>query len=177
MITLCCKAQEIIPLEKLREYRDSQTDIADGTYLKDVNGLLNKYLGTWKGIYNNKNYTFIVTKTKRDVLGVFVDKLLVRYLITTTTGSILEDTRSLPDANPLVIEGDYISKSGGYYALNYFGQNITCGQSGVVFISTTKDNKQMKLFLSPDQGFIDKNKCSKVADQILPTTSMYLTKQ
>ena len=177
IINLSCKAQVIVPLEKAIDYRDSDIEIPDGTYLKDINGLLNKYLGTWKGTYNNKNYTFIITKFKKDFLGISKDKLLVRYLITTTTGSILEDTRSLPDANPLVIEGDYISKSGGYYALNYFGQNITCGQSGVVFISTTRDNKQMKLFLSPDQGFIDKNKCSKVADQILPTTSMYLTKQ
>lgn len=176
-ITFSCKAQQIISLENLIEYRDSQQDIADGTYLKDINGLLNKYLGTWKGTYNSKNYTFVITKIKKDVLGVFIDELLVRYLITTTSGSIVEDTRNLPDSSPLVIEGDYISKSKGYYVLNYFGKNTTCGQSGAVFISTTKDNKQMKLFLSPDQGFIDTNKCPKVADQILPTTSMYLTKQ
>lgn len=176
MITsLSCKAQQILPLEKTIEYRDSDTEIPDGTYLKDINGLLNKYLGTWKGTYNSKNYTFIITKIKKDFLGISKDKLLIRYLITTSTGSIFEDTRNLPDTDPLVIEGDYISKSKGYYALNYFGKN-TCGQSGVIFISTTKDNKQMKLFLSPDQGFLD-SKCSKVADQILPTTSMYLTKQ
>ncbi len=179
MITLCCKAQEIIPLEKLIEFRDSQTDIADGTYLKDVNGLLNKYLGTWKGTYNNKNYTFIVTKTKLDVLGVFVDKLLVRYLITTTTGLVLEDTRTLTDTNLLVIEGDYLSNDKKYYVLNYFGKNTTCGQSGEVFISTitSSGNKQMKLFLAPYQDLIDRSVCPTLATQILPTKSMILTKQ
>ncbi|CAC9976799.1 DUF6705 family protein [Flavobacterium panici] len=176
IVSLSCKAQQIVPLEKAIEYRDSDIEIPDGTYLKVVNGLLNKYLGIWKGTYNNKNYVFIITKTKKDFLEISKDKLLVRYLITTPTGSILEDTRNLPDTNPLVIEGDYISKSKGYYTLNYFGQNSKCGQSGVVFISTTKDNKQMKLSLSPNQGFIN-NKCSKIADQILPTTSMNLTKQ
>ncbi|PWB23082.1 DUF6705 family protein [Flavobacterium sp. HTF] len=177
MITsLSVKAQQIIPVEKMIEYRDSDTQIPDGAYLKDINGLLDKYLGTWKGIYENKNYTFIITKVKHKLINISADELFIRYLITTTTGSILEDTRNLPDTNPLVIEGDYISKSKGYYTLNYFGKNTTCGQSGVVFISTTKDNKQMKLFLSPDQDFLD-SKCSKVADQILPTTSMYLTKQ
>jgi len=176
---ISCKAQQIIPLEKAIEYRDSDTEIPDGTYLKDINGLLNKYLGTWKGTYNNKNYTFIVTKIKKDFLGISKDKLLIRYLITTTTGSILEDTRNLPDANTLVIEGDYLSSNTKYYVLNYFGKNTNCGQSGEVFISTitSSGNKQMKLFLAPYQDLIDKSVCPTLATQILPTKSMILTKQ
>ncbi|WP_343617403.1 DUF6705 family protein [Flavobacterium sp.] len=177
IVTLSCKAQQIIPVEKMIEYRDSDVQIPEGAYLKDINGLLDKYVGTWKGTINNKNYTFIITKAKQKLVSISADELFIRYLITTVTGSIIEDTRNLPNTSPLVIEGDYISKSKGYYTLNYFGQNSTCGQSGVVFISTTKDNKQMKLFLSPDQGFLDRNKCSKVAEQVLPTTSMFLTKQ
>ncbi|WP_166924643.1 DUF6705 family protein [Flavobacterium poyangense] len=177
IITLSCKAQQVVPLERAIDCRDSDTEIPDGTYLKDVNGLLDKYLGIWKGTYENKNYTFIVTKIKRDFLGISKDKLLISYLITTTSGSVIEDTRSLPQADPLVMQGDYISKSLGYYVLNYYGQNTECGQSGEVFISITKDNKQMKLFLAAYQGIIDGRKCPKVAEQILPTKSMFLSKQ
>ncbi|WP_166924645.1 DUF6705 family protein [Flavobacterium poyangense] len=177
IITLSCKGQQIIPLEKLIEYRDTEADIVDGTYLKDINGLLDKYLGTWKGNYDNINYTFIFTKNKSEIRGLFIDQLYVRYLITTTTGNVIEDTRSLPNADVLIIKGDYISKSLGYYVLNYFGKNTECGQSGEVFISTTKDNKQMKLFLAAYQGIIDGSKCPKVTEQILPTKSMFLSKQ
>ena len=179
LASLTCKAQQILPLEKAIEYRDSDIEIPDGTYLKDINGLLNKYIGTWKGTYNNKNYTFIVTKIKKDFLDISKDKLLIRYLITATTGSILEDTRTLPDTNLLVIEGDYLSNDKKYYVLNYFGKNTTCGQSGEVFISTitSSGNKQMKLFLAPYQDLIDRSVCPTLATQILPTKSMILNKQ
>lgn len=177
IITLSCKAQQIVPVEKMIEYRDSDTEIPKGTYLKDVNNLLEKYIGTWKGTYDSKNFTFVVTKIKHDFLGVSVDELLIRYLITTTSGNIIEDTRSLPDADPLVIEGNYISNSKGYYVLNYLGKNTECGQSGEVYISTSKDNKQMKFYLTGYQDIIDSSKCPKVAEQILPTKSMFLTKQ
>ncbi|PTS95531.1 hypothetical protein DBR27_16995 [Flavobacterium sp. HMWF030] len=174
---LSCKAQQIIPVEKMIEYRNLDTEIPNGAYLKDVNGLMNKYIGTWEGTYDKRKYTFIINKKKHDFSGISVDELNVRYLITTFFGDVIEDTRSLPDNSPLVIGGDYISKSKDYYVLNYCGRNATCGQSGSVFISTTSDNRQMKLFLSPDQGFIDTKKCTKVADQVLPTKSMFLTKQ
>ncbi|PWB23083.1 DUF6705 family protein [Flavobacterium sp. HTF] len=179
LVCLSCEAQQIIPVEKMIEYRDSDTQIPDGAYLKDINGLLDKYLGTWKGTYENKNYTFIITKVKHKLINISSDELFIRYLITTTTGSILEDTRNLPDTNPLVIEGDYISNNKAYYVLNYFGKNTKCGQSGEVFISTlaSKSNKQMKLFLAPYQDIIDRNVCPVLAQQILPTKSMYLTKQ
>ncbi|KAF2333015.1 DUF6705 family protein [Flavobacterium ginsenosidimutans] len=176
MIIISCKAQQTIPLEKLIEYRDSQSDIPNGAYLQDVNSLLNKYIGTWKGTNNNKNYTFILTKVKRNIRGVFIDELLIRYLITSTTGTVIEDTRNLTDTDPLVIEGDYISANKKYYVLNYFGRNSKCGQSGEVFISTTSDN-QLKLFLATSQDMINGKKCATVAEQILPTKSILLTKQ
>lgn len=176
---LSCKAQQIIPVEKMIEYRDSDTQIPEGAYLKDINGLLDKYVGTWKGTVNNKNYTFIITKAKQKLISIYADELLIRYLITTPTGSILEDTRTLPDTNLLVIEGDYLSNNAKYYVLNYFGKNSTCGQSGEVFISTitSSGNKQMKLFLAPYQDLIDRSLCPTLATQILPTKSMILTKQ
>ena len=31
----------------------------NGAYLKDTDGVLNKYTGTWEGVLNNKKYTFV----------------------------------------------------------------------------------------------------------------------
>ncbi|MRX39576.1 hypothetical protein GJU43_09835 [Flavobacterium sp. LC2016-23] len=171
LITLSCKAQQIVPLE-------TKLDEAPiGTYFKDSNGLLTKYIGTWKGTYENKNYTFIVTKYKDEFRGVFSDRLSIRYLITSNAGVILQDTRSLSDENNLVIAGLYFGENFGYYVLSYSGENAQCGQSGDLFISTSKDNKQMKLYLATSHDIINASKCPKVAEQILPTKSMFLNKQ
>ena len=171
-MTLSCKAQQILPLET--KFED---DVPTGTYLKDVNGLLIKYIGTWKGTHANKNYTFIVTKYKDEFRGTFSDILLVRYLISSNTGTILEDTWNLLDQDKLVIKGLYFGPNFGYYVLSYLGKDTECGQYGKLYLSTTKDNKQMKLYLAASQDMIDGNNCPKVAEQILPTNSMFLAKQ
>jgi hypothetical protein len=46
--------------------------------------------------------------------------MIIRYQITRANGSILEDTRSLPDLNPYIIQGYYLEQS--TYALNYIGK-------------------------------------------------------
>lgn len=180
LVTLSCKAQQIVPVEKAIAYRDADQSIPDGTYLKDVNGLFNKYLGIWKGTIDNKNYTFVISKYKHDFLGISKDKLLIRYLITTSSGTVIEDTRSLPDNSIYVIKGDYFGKKALYYISYYMGKNYTCGQSGNVFIAETKIPSQIKLFLSPDREMMDVQKCpgQKVAEQLLPVENeVLLTKQ
>ncbi|MCD9575635.1 DUF6705 family protein [Flavobacterium soyae] len=180
-VTLSCKAQQvIIPVEKAIEYRDADQSIPDGTYLKDVNGLFNKYLGIWKGTIDNKNYTFVISKYKHDFLGISKDKLLIRYLITTSSGTVIEDTRSLPDNSSYVIKGDYFNKTASYYVSSYMGKNADCGQSGNVFIANTKLPTQIKLFLIPDKVMINIQNCpgQKVADKLLPVENeVLLTKQ
>lgn len=180
--TLSCKAQQvIIPVEKAIEYRDADSGVPDGVYLKDINGLLNKYLGTWKGTVDNKNYTFVIIKYKNNLSrGVSQDELMIRYLITTSNGTVIEDTRSLSDDSSYVIKGDYFNKTASYYVSSYMGKNADCGQSGNLFITGTKLPTQIKLFLIPDKVMINIQNCpgQKVADMLLPVENeVLLTKQ
>ncbi|WP_406842960.1 DUF6705 family protein [Flavobacterium soyae] len=180
--TLSCKAQQvIIPVEKAIEYRDADSGVPDGVYLKDINGLLNKYLGTWKGTVDNKNYTFVIIKYKNNLSrGVSQDELMIRYLITTSNGTVIEDTRSLSDDSSYVIKGDYFNKTASYYVSSYMGKNADCGQSGNLFITGTKLPTQIKLFLIPDKVMINIQNCpgQKVADKLLPVENeVLLTKQ
>lgn len=180
IITISCKAQQIVPIEKVIDYRNAENGIPDGVYLKDVNGLLNKYIGTWKGTYDNKSYTFFITKFKHDYLGVSEDKLAIRYLITANTGTIIEDTRNLPDTSMYVIKGDYFSQNLGYYMSNYYGKDNACGQYGVVYITNIKDTEQqITLYLSPDKVLLDPYTCPAGGTKhILPVKeAMLLTKQ
>jgi hypothetical protein len=57
MSIMSCKAQ-IIPIEEHREYKENETEIPDGSYLKDVNDILPKFIGTWVGSYDSKTYEF-----------------------------------------------------------------------------------------------------------------------
>ncbi|WP_035669457.1 DUF6705 family protein, partial [Flavobacterium sp. 83] len=178
-IAISCKAQTIVPVEKTIDYMIAQNGIPEGTYLKDVNNLLGKYIGTWKGTFENKNYTFIVKKYTCKPQNVTYDKLLIRYLITTTNGVIIEDTRNLPDTSTYVIEGYYFSKDLTYYVSNYYGKNSGCGQKGTVYIRMKNiSNTDMSLTFEPEKILLTEDSCTglKLAEQLLPRNGMRLTK-
>ncbi len=182
LATISCKAQQIIPVEQLRAYMDdADKSIPDGAYLKDVNHVLDRYVGIWKGTYDAKRYEFRIVKffdTAHD-RGITEDKLLMRYIITDANGTELENTTALPDTNSLIINGYYLTR--GFYVLNYHGQNYKCGQKGEISISTgIKTNyTQMSLFLSPEMEWEPTlSECPNgISPQIIPTEQMRLTKQ
>lgn len=180
LFTMSCKAQTIVPVEKAIDYRRAGNGIPDDTYLKDVNNLLAKYVGTWKGTYGGKNYTFYITKSTSKLDKVTRDELLTRYLITSSNGTILEDTRNLPDTSPYVIEGAYFGKDLASYASNYFGKNSQCGNKGTVFIRMKNaTNTQMLVTFEPAKIMISEDTCPglKLAELTLPRDGLRLTKQ
>ncbi|MCT4697565.1 DUF6705 family protein [Tenacibaculum haliotis] len=172
-VIISCKAQ-IIAVEDFENYNQ---ELPDGAYIKDVNNVLDKYIGTWKGTYNNKNYEFIVQKvTKNNIdLKYKHDKLLMRYKITDSNGTELANTLNLPNENYYVINGSYLASSGGY-KLSYIGLNSECGQNGTIYISTYgANNTKLQLFLMVRGEIHD---CTTgAAEQIIPTESMELMKQ
>jgi hypothetical protein len=177
--TLSCNAQQIIPIEKIIDYRRTETGLPEGLiYLKDVNNLLDKYVGIWKGTYDSKKYEFRITKFTETRERVKEDILLIRYIITEANGTEIENTTMLPDNNYLVVRGDYIDRSS--YLLTYIGKKGNCGQSGTIFISTSiKSNyNQMLLSLEPEQMLISAKDCPNGrAQQIIPHEQIILSKE
>ncbi len=174
MITLSCKAQ-IIPLEEYVNYSDNEIEVPDGTYFKDVNNLLDKFVGTWTGVYDNKNYEFIITERtiQSEITFLSYDELLMHHKITDASGTIIDDTTQLPDDSLYVIDGVNLTQTGSYI-LNYMGQHLECGQTGEVYISVSNSNPaEMWFFLHPAR---EKYSDCTVA-QVLPTDTMILTKQ
>lgn len=179
LISVSCKAQSILPIEDVVNYRDTETGIPKNiTQIKDVNGLLNKFIGVWKGTYNNKKYEFRIVKNTRQskTRNLTEERLLVRYKITNNVGTVIEDTTTLPNDSWYIIKGSYYDKDDGYI-LYYQGKKYQCGQNGNVFISTygINDNK-LQLFLAVT-GDIMGDCPNGLAQQILPTKSMELIKQ
>ena len=175
LTSISCKAQSILPVEKLVDYRNSNEGIPESvTYVKDINGLLNKYVGTWIGTYQGKNYEFRVKKIRDDSFGVSIDELEISYIIKDSSRKIIEDTTK-PNSGTYII-GAYLAKNKHHYVLNYYGTKGDCGQNGDVFISVlNRDSNKMWLKLSVD-GEMSED-CTAYAGQVLPTDGIILTKQ
>lgn len=177
-IIFSCKAQHIIPVEEAVNYRNTEGGLLgdrDYVYVKDVNNLLDKYVGTWKGTYNNKNYEFKIVKITTDDGELKKDLLLMRYKITDSSGTVLANTLNLPNTSYYVIRGSYLASSGGY-KLSYIGLNSECGQNGTIYISAYGANNTKLQLLLMVRGEI--HDCTTgVAEQVMPTDSMELVKQ
>lgn len=173
LTTMSCKAQ-IIPVETYHSYN---RDLEDGAYIKDVNNVLTKFVGIWKGVYNSKNYEFRIIKKTVNYLNIKEDQLLMRYKITSYNGTVIENTLLLPDDDAYVLQDGYIAKSGSY-VFSYIGKNVDCGQNGWVFMGVlnNSNNKKAKLFLSV-KGENYPSCTTGEAEQILPLKSMELVKQ
>lgn len=179
LITFSCKAQ-IIPVEEDINYRNSETEFPEGAYIKDVNNLLDKYVGTWIGAYDNKTFEFrIIEYIDEDYSFISKkDKLLLRYKITNSNGSVIEDTTTLPNESPYVIKGNYLSNTSSFYVLSYIGKEADCGQHGEIFIDVQKNPNIMKASLEVIGDLINASDCPNgEAEQILPTEQFTLIKQ
>lgn len=177
---ISCKAQHIIPIEDTYKYKGTEGGLLGDNnyvYVKDVNNILPKFIGTWKGIYNSKNFEFRISKIITDNGEVKKDRLLMRYKIINNNGAIIENTLSLPNDSPYVMKIGYVAKSGSY-VFSYIGKSNACGQNGWVFmeILNNSNNKKAKLFLSV-KGENYPECTTGTAEQILPMEQMALIKQ
>ncbi len=176
---LSCKSQTIMPLEEVKNYINSENGIPKNiTYIKDVNNVLDKYVGTWKGTYNNRNYEFRILKITNKPGRITEDRLMMRYVISDSNGTIIEDTRALPDTSSYVIKGDYLD--GSFYELYYIGKESLCGQIGsiIIDIQPNSNNKVMRMLFLPQQEILSLTDCPNgSATQIMPLNNLILTKQ
>ena len=81
MFSFQLQAQEIVPLEDKKNYDGNERV---GKYFKDVNGHLNKFIGTWKWQDNPTNPTKVLEVTfykveNQDTGGYHVDRLTSSY--------------------------------------------------------------------------------------------------
>lgn len=175
LTAISCKAQ-IIAVENYHNYNK---ELDDGAYIKDINNVLNKFVGTWKGTYNNKNYEFRIVKNTKNFKtrpSIKKDEVLMCYKITDNNGTIIENTLTLTNDSPFVMKNGYIDRDGGY-VFSYIGRDVACGQNGWVFTQVYgNNNKKLQLFLQVE-GENYPSCTTGEAKQILPTKSIELNKQ
>lgn len=155
IISLSCKAQQydnIVPLENYYSYGIGKSKVPQGTYFKDVNNVLNKYVGTWEGEFDGKNYILTIMKDSKEYLGIKKDLLYIRYTIKDANGNIIEKT--IGDSNVSALPGSLFEKDQpNVYSLLYWGkdkQEIECGNVGDMFIETLNNNTKLKMYVQPE---------------------------
>ncbi|WP_449388537.1 DUF6705 family protein [Chryseobacterium lineare] len=89
---LCCKAQQY-PLNT------DYDDIANNSYLKDLNNELDPYIGVYKANYNGKEIILYITKVnnkleKRPNKVFYRDVLIIKYIVKNSSGTTLQDTQN-----------------------------------------------------------------------------------
>jgi len=163
---LTMNAQKIVPLEN--KYGYNMIDRNEEIYFKDSNNILERFVGTWKGTYLDKQYEFRIEKNTTSYKTMKYDRLLVRYIITNLNGGIIENTTSLPDLNTYVMKGNYYINNG--YQLSYIANGGNCSQRGVITLYVDDTNLQkMDAILSIRGGLIDVTECPTMINQFFPT--------
>ncbi|MGY5352467.1 hypothetical protein ACXGQW_07875 [Wenyingzhuangia sp. IMCC45533] len=169
--------QCIIPLEELY---NSDIEEEDNCYVKDINHLLDTYVGSWKGTFGDNKLFVNIQKETINTDEFRIDILVLRYKITNASNNITENTFGIPRTSKLICEGDYFTKDNTWYLFGYKGRSSSCGQSGEIFVRyKNQDPTKLYFFLSPNAPWAsDPNYCSTgIENQILPTKLTILVKQ
>ncbi|MDH7444083.1 DUF6705 family protein [Aquimarina sp. 2201CG14-23] len=102
--------QEIIPIENMIGHLDLSRE--DKPYYKDVNGVFNKFIGTWRYQTSNELFEITFTKiTKEDSGNYYEDQLTSRYKYI-KNGEVIYDTMAM------------LQQADSYPNYNVFGSKI-----------------------------------------------------
>ena len=170
------KAQIIIPVEEYRTYWNARKGVPENSYIKDVNHVLDQYIGTWRGEQNGKTYVFYITKELDYWITSKSDRLVMRYTIHSATGQIIEDSRNDPSNTAKVVKGFLYNPLGGY-SMRY-NYNYNAGMVGFVDIKQSGISNKIYLKLTINAGLVLESQ-AEVGNQaaLLPTDQILLTKQ
>lgn len=183
-LSISTKAQVTISLEQADAYLSTPDGIPeDVSYVKDVNHILPKFVGVWKGMADGKTVElhlnqFLHLPSSAD--GFKIDQIAGRLLIKDqATGSVLYNTLNVTNNEDTDFKGYY--PINGSYVMIFSNKNDinNCMDDGKVYISvnnTTLVNMTMNFYRTQEIMF--EGQCPNFATYIpiLPRT-VHLVKQ
>ncbi|WP_419870602.1 DUF6705 family protein [Chryseobacterium sp. CT-SW4] len=135
IFSFCLKAQEY-PLNT------SPSDIPDNAYLKDMNNELDKYVGLWKGTWNNKTIYIQLKKIKHyssipgDTHPYYVDDIFGERKIIASDGTIeIDRITNFNNQSPEIFGMSRSLKNGNWKRLYFYPENM-CGKSATLDITS-----------------------------------------
>ena len=147
-----CPTYTIVPLRTYTEIPKDQC-----YYMKDINNELQDYVGTWKGIWDNKTLLITFKKITNRYNMYFKyneDLLIAKFKVTDSGGNILFDNTSDSDNNAKIIGSGFAimgAKSGpdksigGKYTMLYHDESL-CNLRGTIYINFANTAKTQMQF-------------------------------
>ena len=169
-------AQQTVSLETMALCRSNPETCPDAQYVKDVNNLLNKYVGTWKGTLEGNNYEFNFIKKENVARGSDSqwDMLIGRVKITHQNGNILFNNFDKPDDK--VSFGDIFQKDLKVYLVVFSGNKSGCIDTGYLYLRISPQTpNQMTISFLPDYDIVTQD-CSHFKTTIPTGKKIYLTR-
>ncbi|RXM40628.1 hypothetical protein BOQ62_04720 [Chryseobacterium sp. CH21] len=151
IITISCKAQ-IYPLN----YKE---DVPNGAYYKDLDGELDKYVGLWKGTWNEKTLYLDLRKVKYFYNGnysYYRDQILGERKVITSNGTIEIDRISNFGNEGTEFSGIGTNLENGNIKRLYFYPKNMCRKTATLDITNFTGN-QMTLHFEYLPSIIDPN--------------------
>lgn len=154
-IIISCNAQ-IYPLNT------SPSDIPNNAYIKDTNNELDKYVGTWKGIWNGKTLFLELKKIKtyssipNDIHPYYKDRILGERKVVGSNGIVEIDRITNFDIQSPEFSGIGQSLKNGNWKRLYFYPKNMCRKTATLDI-TSFTGSQMTLHFEYLPSIIDPN--------------------
>ena len=183
ILVLSYSEAQILPVEQLNEVTGKVSEQIEGiTHIKDVNGVLDKFEGTWKATFTGGEIEIVIKKYTRDHSEyvqryhpepLLWDELIGKYKLI-KDGVVIENTLDLPDDSD-----EFLTKHRFYdettYTFSYLGVNHACGDNGILILWYQNSNKiHLKYSFRGETS----PSCTSQAEKSLPiSTTLVLIKQ
>ncbi|MFL9835412.1 hypothetical protein [Chryseobacterium terrae] len=175
IVLISCKAQNL-PLNT------AFSTIPNGAYLKDSNNELTPYIGTYKANYKGNEITLFITKQENKLeksakKNYYLDALIVKYIVKTSAGTILQDTQNI---NLSSIELSSISTRPAQNSIVFYYSGTNCNVGWGEIILKKLNATQISWDYYPNSMLLDEATCPSGTDTTvyLPhTKNLVFTKQ
>lgn len=174
---ISCLAQTV-SLETMAQCDSNPQTCPDATYIKDVNNLLNKYVGTWKGTLNGKSYEFNFIKKENFGFGENLkrDRLIGRLKIINSNGVVEYNSFIKPD-NDTDFFGDNFQSDLKVYLMRFSGEQVGCIDYGYTYMWIKPQTPNtMGINFHPDNDTVSED-CSNFITTLPDNQIIHLTRQ
>lgn len=167
LFTISCNSQTI-SLEAAAQCLINP-NCPDYNYEKDINNSLNKYIGTWKGNYEEKTYEIKFNKSLYQDTGIKRDKITGRLRITDTAGQIIYNTFNESDDSKTHFSGLGFQPNLKSYMVYFVGNKTDCIDYGIVYLKVNASTpNKMTMYFLPDNDIVIEGKCTNAFIPTLP---------
>ena len=134
----------------------NKSDVPSGSYFKDLDGELNKYVGLWKANWNGKTIYLELKKIKYQMDNIYIDRILGERKIIASNGTVeIDRITNFDSQNPEFRGMSKSIKPPGRDRLIFFPRNM-CRKQATLDI-TNFTGTQMTLHFEYLPSVIDEN--------------------